>query len=185
MSIQLELIAKYLTDLDLGFERVKDDQIRTGFSSEEGEDIATIFALDEEGEYLKITCWSKENLKIESSNDLVRAEIYKWMLHQNYRIKTGNWEYNSVEHDSHFAIEVAIEDGDLTFKQFSRFISVIFSVSKDMAALKQLIQGMSFEQVVELEDKNTKEALKEKLESMLRTLEETGDTSDLGALNGI
>lgn len=184
MSIQIDLIAQYLTELDFEFDQVEGDIIRSGFSDEQGEHVATVFKLGEDGEYLDITCWSEQNLEIESCDDLVRAEIYKWMLHQNYRAKIGNWEYNPLKHDSHFSIEVAIEDGDLTFAQFKRFIGVIFSVSRDMAVLKELVEGMSFEQALELENRASKDAMKEKLQAMLQVLEEE-DASGTGSLSGI
>lgn len=167
MAISVAKIYAFLDHMDLKYERRDEESTITGFADGKGNSIMVIIRLLEDGEYLQMRTIKHLDDLVAEAKPEKRIELLKWMLHENYTNKTGAWEYDPADHDHHIAIGHAIEDGDLTFNQFKRMISVMQKSAESIPEMKEVL-GLAVEEIDPIELK------RQELLAQLRALD-SGD----------
>lgn len=138
MAIKIEKIEEYLGELDLKFEKRKENLILVIISSEIDK-LYVFIHLDENGEYIELRAIKHLDELVAEANEERRIELLKWMLNENYNKKIGTWEYNSEDHNHNFTIGHVIEDGDLTGKQFKRMLNSVARSLHDIQKMKDIL----------------------------------------------
>lgn len=152
MAISIAKIYAFLDHMEINYEKKDEETVLTAFNDGKGNRIAVIIRLLEDGEFLQLrTLKHLDDLVAEASPDK-RVELMKWMLNENYTNKTGSWEYDPADHDHHISIGHPIEDGDLTFKQFKRMLSVIQNSTDSIPEMKKVL-GLVVEELDPIERK--------------------------------
>jgi hypothetical protein len=138
MAISQSKIEAYLKEMEVNY-KVRDEHcIVTGFGEDPTRVVIAIL-LGEDGEFLEMrTVRHLDDLVAEASEEK-RAKLMTWMLHENYTNKLGAWEYDPDDHDHHLSISMAIEDGDLTVKQFARMLAVLAKSAEQIPEMKAVL----------------------------------------------
>jgi hypothetical protein len=70
-------------------------------------------------------------------------DLAKFMLReQNYLKKLGRWSFDTDDGDHYIGINIPIEDGTLTFKQFARIFGALYSVAQNTQDELRKLLGM-------------------------------------------
>ncbi|WP_299203667.1 hypothetical protein [uncultured Amphritea sp.] len=149
MAITLSRIEQYMDTLGMKYQKKDETTLLTGATDEKGQVMIAI-QLMEDGEFLLIRSVKHLDDLVEEANDEKRAALMSWMLYQNYKSKLGAWEYDPSDHDHHLSVTCPIEDGDLTFKQFTRLLQVITNSCEAIPEMKKLL-GLVSEEIDPIE----------------------------------
>jgi len=165
MAIKISKIQSYLDDMGVNYENRENDTIAFPMSDEENK-IVIVIKLMEDGEYIQMRTVKHLDGLVEEASEEKRAALLKWMLHRNYISKLGAWEYDPADHDHHISIACAIEDGDLSTKQFLRMFKIIAN-SLDLIPEMKEVLGIS-------DGMSAKEKKRQALLKQLQDLDEDG-----------
>lgn len=149
MPISLPKLSNYLTQLNI--EHLQDDALVQFQKTNETQNLTIHCQIRTncEGNYLKFFIWTDLNEKIKDLDAKVINLIKDWMLHQNFHLKFGVWEYDALSHENHFAIEIPYEDASITFEQFARLLSILDEFEQEHEGLVNIVKGQSLLTVIE------------------------------------
>lgn len=165
MAITTATLKRYLEEINFNYEERDEDTLVTGYTGESDERVVILIRLMENGEYLQMRTIKHLDDLVAQAPAEKRDALLKWMLNRNYVSKLGAWEYDPDDHDHHIAIGHAIEDGELTQKQFMRLL-VTLSKSADLIPEMKEILGVAAPEVDPVEQK------RQELLAQLRALED-------------
>ncbi len=169
MSITLGQIAEFLEKREMRFERDDEkDFVTTGIGDAENSAILFIRARDDGANFnLQMEPIKKDKSgMLDVDNDHPHLhKLLMFLLLKNYQMKYGNWEYDYNDGDLRFAVEIPIEDGDMTYSQFERVISVCFTALDDIKNIQYILDNGEIP-----EDKSGEEQLREFLLKQLKAL---------------
>ena len=140
MAIALSDIKDFLDEIGLNYQEKDDETVLFPYSdSDIDEKILVVVRLLEDGEFLQMhTVKHLDDLVAEASPEK-RTALLEWMLYQNYKTKTGTWEYDPSDHDHHLAVSCGIEDGGLTKKQLMRMFAVMIKSVELIPEMKKIL----------------------------------------------
>lgn len=102
--------------------------------------------------------------------------LLKYLMYENYTTKFGCWEYDHTDGDIRFAIEIPLEDGELTKKQFERIFSLsVGNVDTMMAKIETVLETGEFPEEEDSSDKLM--ALLERLKDSIDDEDESSSRS--------
>jgi hypothetical protein len=130
MSINLDLLTNYLEQLQLSHEiQRKEERIIIGFNTDNVGKLPIIICLSEEGEFLQFYAPGLLNV-----NDRVfKGVAFQTMAVLSYEMKLLRFEYDPTDGEVRASIELPIEDGTITFKQFQRCLLGLVQLIDDKA----------------------------------------------------
>jgi len=178
MSVSLKQLSNWLDDFNIKYtHHDKHDVITFAYGDEKnrlGYRIETVYdgsifkiymnLLDTNGDY--ISCKDNKYLN----------KILTHVLFSNYTTHFGTWEYDYRDGDIRFAIEIPLEDAEMTVTQFQRILQIMVENGTEMSIeIKSLMETGELPEKSEDDDKIKKIAA---LKAMLAQLEgESGDDS--------
>lgn len=174
MAMDLKIISNWLKEDDTKHHLDEDEGLIV-FGAQADVQAAHFIRLRESGElFVYQVQIRKDDENFVVSQDHQHINVFlKYLLHENYTTKFGCWEYDYTDGDIRYSVEIPLEDGEITQKQFKRIISMMFSNVDTMASniLKVLETG-------EMPDKESGEEMLKKL-LLMRQLMEDGDMASL------
>ena len=138
MSSKLFQIVRYLKQLEIQYKvQVSEDQIITGFTGENVEYLPVLIQLSEERKFLRL--YIPQLLKIKGS--VFKGVAFQTMLALSYEMKLLRFEYDPIDGEVRASIELPIEDGTFTFRQFQRcLLGLVHMVDREaMPRLKAVL----------------------------------------------
>ena len=144
MAITLKQMGEYLEKMEYPFE-VNEEKSEIRFGVKENDNIFRyLMRLRENGELFQLYGMlpiDDEAIKT-SPNKLV---FMLYLLKENANTKIGSWEFDE-ENGLIFAVEIPIEDGTLTFKQFERIVKNVAGryVYKEFPNLRYVLEKGEF-----------------------------------------
>lgn len=138
MSINLEQLTSYLEQLQISHEvQRQEDRILTGFNTNNVGNLPIIIRLTEEGEFIQF--YAPQLLDIK--NSVFKGVALQTMASLSYEMKLVRFEYDAIDGEVRASIELPIEDGTITFKQFQRCLLGLVQIidNKAMPRLKTVL----------------------------------------------
>lgn len=130
MSINLNLLSNYLEQLQLAHKiQSQEGRIIAGFSTDNVGNLPIIISLSEEGEFLQFYAPGLLNVK----NSVFKGVAFQTMAAISYEMKLLRFEYDPNDGEVRASIELPIEDGTITFKQFQRCLLGLVQLIDDKA----------------------------------------------------
>lgn len=89
--------------------------------------------ISENGEFIAIYArgiWDKAML--EAMDDKFKMKIFNTILLENYSNKLSKWSFDPSDGDLVLSVEIAIEDGNLTERQFNRALTYVLLDSRNV-----------------------------------------------------
>ena len=145
MAIKQSLIKSYLEDIGINFHEKDEDTIVFPYTGDEDSKIMVVCRIMEDGEYFKMHTIKHLDDLMDSVAEDKKNALKDWMLYENYKTKTGSWEYDPSDNDIHFSVEYPIEDGDLTKMQFTRGFAVVLKSADKIPEMKKVLGLVSDE----------------------------------------
>lgn len=178
MAFTLKQIGEYLTEMEFNFEDDKErDAIVTG-AGNDSESAMIFIRAKENGEMFSLQMEPMKDDKsgmfdIPMDHENIHL-LLPQLLYANYQSKFGTWEYDPSDGDIRFAIEIPLEDAQMTQKQFKRIISGVFSALEAQKKFKTII---STGEVPEEDDDEDQLEMLKKLVAMMEASKK-GKSSD-------
>lgn len=170
MAVTLEQIEVFLKQKGMNYQRDSEkDAIVSGVGDSDNSAYILIRAKDD-GKNFNL---QMEPLNKDKSNmfdiDANHPHILKalmYLLHCNYQMKYGNWEYDFNDGDLRFAVEIPLEDSQLTYAQFEKIVSVCFTALGDVDGIHHILSTGEMPK-----QKSSDDVLADTLRKMLAQLE--------------
>lgn len=169
MATTMDKIKSYLDSAGLNYQERDEETVVFPFSDDK-EKILIIIRLMEDGEFLQIRTLKHLDDLVQEADEAHRQALLQWMLYRNYTRKLGVWEYDPSDHDHHISASMAIEDGDISERQFLRMLKAILDSLDDIPEMKQVL-GIEPE---DGDEEDEKERKRRELLEQLKALEEDG-----------
>ena len=122
MSVTLEQLVGYLKTKGLKYEYKKDEERIILMSGDDNLTVAHFIRAKEDGDIFE---WQMQIA--DENNDILNIKDHKYaakvlshILYLNYTTKFGTWEFDPSDGDIRLAIEIPLEDAQMTEKQFNR-----------------------------------------------------------------
>ncbi len=128
MGMSLETISKWLDEDDTKHHHDQEKEVII-FGAKGDVQTIHFIRLREEGELFDYQVQIRvddENLVVPSDHTNIN-KLLQYLLHKNYVTKFGCWEYDYTDGDIRFSVEIPLEDGSLTQKQFNRITSMMYT----------------------------------------------------------
>lgn len=182
MAIKIETISGWLDEVG-AIHQIDDNNIVFGMADNENDaKKSVVIQLHEGGEIFQMYM----NLLDDDLNKVCYKDhqhlqlILTHVLHFNYQKKFGTWEYDPKDGEIRLAVEIPIEDGTLTHKQFQRIFyfftrdgqqgfedimkiaeSGVIPENDDAESLLQMLEALrsSFEKEAEIENQKKSDIL--------------------------
>jgi len=165
MAVQISKLKGFLDKVGAKYDERDDTTLVVPMSDEENR-IMIIMRLMEDGEFIQMRTIKHLDDLVEEASEEKRTDLLKWMLNQNYKSKSGAWEYDPSDHDHHFAIGHVIEDSELTEMQFMRLFKIVANSLDSIPEMKKIL---GIEDQMSEKDKKRQALLKQ-----LQELDEAG-----------
>ncbi len=125
MSTNLKTISKWLDERELKHSYDKEREVIT-FGIKDNVQTYHFIRLLEDGDMFSYQIQLiDDNMMVQiPQNHQYIDTILKYLLKKNHSIKFGCWEYNFEDGDIRYAIEIPLEDADMTERQFERVLTL-------------------------------------------------------------
>lgn len=184
MAITLQEIAKYLEAEEFNYKLDAEREVIVTGVAKNGQSGALYIRMKENGEMFSL---EMEPLKDDTSghfdvsvNHPHLMLLLQQMLYANYQTKFGSWEYDPSDGDLKFTVELPVEDGTITLKQFHRIVSGAFTALDSQAAFKKILETGK----VPAEESQEEKAIA-LLKAMLAQAKASADKKSSGESDGI
>ena len=128
MTIQIEQIAQFLDHRDWRYDLQADkNRIITAVNSDVVEQFVIVIAVQEEGEYLSL--FAPELLYLKDHH--YKGVAFQTMLAMAWEVKLLRWEYDPSDGEVRSSTGMAVEDGQVTEKQFNRLLSGLIQLTEE------------------------------------------------------
>jgi len=144
MAMTLQEISDKLTNIGFNHSYEKEDEIILSKGTSSGESLALFIRLNEDGEFFDMSSRLLDNdgfLKTKGTKHL--QVLMAYLLQRNFDTKFGTWEYDSEDGTISFAVEIPLEDNDLTEKQLKRITGIMISAGDEAKNIKHILANGS------------------------------------------
>ena len=141
MAITLEEIGVYLKAKEFNFQLDTEKEVIISGMSDGTEKGALLIRCKEDGEMfsLEMEPLNDDNSPWDIPKDHQYAHlILPQLLYANYNTKFGTWEYDPTDGDIKYTIEIPVQDGTITQKQFERILSGVDTAFEYQAKFKHI-----------------------------------------------
>lgn len=176
MAMDLSTISKWLDDDNTKHE-LREDKDLIVFGAEANIQTGHFIRLIENGEMFNYQVQIRandKNLAVPYDHPHIDV-LLKYLLHKNYTTKFGSWEYDYTDGDLRFSVEIPLEDGEITQKQFKRISFLMFRNVDTMG--KEILAILETGELPE-DDTSSDDLLKKLL--LMRMMEDGGLDKLLG-----
>jgi len=128
---------------DIGFSHKLDEEdnviISAGGSSENR--LAYFVRMREDGEMFDMAgrLLDENANQVNTKGNRYTKELMAYLLLRNWETKFGTWEFDHTDGLISFAVEIPLEDNNLTKKQLQRITKIMMSASKEAGDIKSIL----------------------------------------------
>ncbi len=171
MAMTLEEVSTILNDIGFSHKLDKEDNviISAGGSSENR--LAYFIRMREDGEMFDMAgrLLDENTDQINAKGSEYTTELMAYLLLRNWETKFGTWEFDHNDGFISFAVEIPLEDNNLTKKQLQRITKIMISASKEAGDIKSILKTGA----LPLDGDDAAKRIAE-LEAMLKALQSNG-----------
>ena len=170
MAMTLQEISDILTSNGFNHSYDKEDKIIFAKGTSSGESLALFIRLNEDGEFFDMSSRLMDGDEFLNTKGTKHLQVLMaYLLQRNFDTKFGTWEYNSEDGTISFAVEIPLEDNNLTAKQLKRITGIMISAGDEAKNIKHILAKGS----LPLEGDEAAKKIAE-LEAMLAQLQGSG-----------
>ena len=142
MAMTLKEVSTIFNELEFNHSHLEDDNLIISKGGAKGNTLAYFVRLREDGELFDMAgrLLDEENDQITAKGNPHTKVLMAYLLLRNYETKFGTWEFDSEEGTISFAVEIPLEDNNLTKKQIARIVKIMMSAGNEAGAIKSILK---------------------------------------------
>ena len=142
MAMTLKEISTIFDDIGFGHKLDEEENIIISAGGSEENRLAYFVKMREDGEMFDMVGRLLDNNtdQIDAKGSKYTKELMAYLLLRNWETKFGTWEFDHTTGFFSFAVEIPLEDNNLTKKQLQRIISIMIGASKEAGDIKSILR---------------------------------------------
>jgi len=141
MAMTLQEVSTILDEIDFKHSLLEEDDLILSKGGAKGNALAYFIHMREEGEMFDMAgrLLDDENDQINAKDNPHTNVLMAYLLLRNYETKFGTWEFDSSDGTISFAVEIPLEDNNLTKKQLARIVKIMMSAGNEAGDIKSIL----------------------------------------------
>ena len=142
MAMTLQEVSTILNEIDFKHSLLEDDDLILSKGGAKGNSLAYFIRMREDGEMFDMAgrLLDDENDQISAKDNPHVNVLMAYLLLRNYETKFGTWEFDSSDGTISFAVEIPLEDNNLTKKQIARIVKIMMSAGNEAGDIKSILK---------------------------------------------
>ena len=141
MGMTLKEISTILDEIDFKHSLLQEDDLILSKGGAKGNSLAYFIHMREDGEMFDMAgrLLDDEDEQITAENNPHVNVLMAYLLLRNYETKFGTWEFDSSDGTISFAVEIPLEDNNLTKKQLARIVKIMMGAGNEAGDIKSIL----------------------------------------------
>ena len=142
MGMTLKEVSNILDEIDFKHSLLEEDDLILSKGGAKGNSLAYFINMRENGEMFDMI-----GRLLDDEDDQITADgnphvnvLMAYLLLRNYETKFGTWEFDSSDGTISFAVEIPLEDNNLTKKQLARIVKIMMSAGNEAGDIKSILK---------------------------------------------
>jgi len=171
MAMSLKEVSAVLTEIDWKHRLDEEDEVIISMGGNSDNTLAFFTRMREDGEMFDMAgrLLDEENDQINAKGNEHVNVLMAYLLLRNYQTKFGTWEFDLEKGVISYAVEIPLEDNNLTAKQLKRITRLMNSAGEEAGNIRSILSTGS----LPLDNDDAAKKIAE-LEAMLKQLQGGG-----------
>lgn len=141
MAMTLKEVSTIFNDIGFSHKLDEEDNVIISAGGNSDNRLAYFVRMREEGEMFDMAgrLLDENTNQVNAKGNKYTTELMAYLLLRNWETKFGTWEYDHSDGFISFAVEIPLEDNNLTKKQLQRITKIMMSASKEAADIKSIL----------------------------------------------
>jgi len=141
MAMSIKEISAVLDEIDFNHKLDEEDDLIYSAGGNSENTLAFFIRARENGELFDMLARLLDDNRdqIDAKGSAHTNVLMSYLLLRNYQTKFGTWEFDSEDGTISFAVEIPLEDNNLTKKQLKRIVNLMMSAGEEAGNIKHIL----------------------------------------------